>query len=69
MTQYSEPAVIPMVSSLGEHLLLETPILMEALAFAVGTTAEDVAEHLSDTEGQPEQSALSSFIDEYLLTT
>lgn len=70
MTQYSGPGVTPMAFSAPTHpLIRETPILMETLAEAVGTTPQDVAVHLADTEGDANHTPLAAFIDEYILTS
>lgn len=71
MTLYDGPGVTPMRSD-AEQLYSETPILIETIAAAVGTSNMDVAFHMADTRktlNVGEQTALLLFLDEFVLTT
>ena len=50
------------------HWQAETPILVEALAYAAHTTVPDVVEHLDAeaTTYRPDSVAVMRFIDEYV---
>lgn len=70
MTLYDGPGETLMPSD-PIALYAETPVLIDALAAAVGTTPQDVLDHLTESftrDKLDDATALHVFIDEYVLT-